>query len=222
MCNLYHQATSVGEVSRFFKDSQLTLSKASQKLNIEDGYVGADQDGPVLVNGPETENTLEVSTKRWGFPSVQDGAKPITNIRNLKSSWWTGINGNYIEKPEFRCLVPFSRFAEWDASKKGNAWFEIDAPQAFFAGVWRPWNGERLAPVEGKKRRSRQVMNWELFAFLTTMPNEVVAPIHPKAMPVILTKPDECLKWMAGGLDSLALQRPLPADMTILSESNKS
>jgi putative SOS response-associated peptidase YedK len=27
----------------------------------------------------------------------------------------------------------------------------------------------------------------DLFAFLTTEPNAVVAPIHPKAMPVILT-----------------------------------
>jgi putative SOS response-associated peptidase YedK len=39
-----------------------------------------------------------------------------------------------------------------------------------------------------------------LFGFLTTEPNDVVAPIHPKAMPVILTT----------GEDALKLQRPLP------------
>ncbi len=31
----------------------------------------------------------------------------------------------------------------------------------------------------------------DIFAFLTTEPNAVVVPIHPKAMPVILTEADE-------------------------------
>jgi putative SOS response-associated peptidase YedK len=31
----------------------------------------------------------------------------------------------------------------------------------------------------------------DLFAFLTAPPNAIVAAIHPKAMPVIMTKPDE-------------------------------
>jgi len=85
MCNLYHQATSVSEVARFFKDTNLELSKLSQTMNIEDGYVGADQDGPVLVNSDDN-GILKISKKRWGFPAVRDGAKPITNIRNLDST----------------------------------------------------------------------------------------------------------------------------------------
>jgi putative SOS response-associated peptidase YedK len=32
--------------------------------------------------------------------------------------------------------------------------------------------------------------------FLTTAANDVAAPIHPKAMPVILTKPEEIEAWM--------------------------
>ena len=48
-----------------------------------------------------------------------------------------------------------------------------------------------------------------LYAFLTTEPNAVVKPIHPKAMPVILTQPEECREWMEGGTESLRLQRPL-------------
>jgi putative SOS response-associated peptidase YedK len=31
----------------------------------------------------------------------------------------------------------------------------------------------------------------QLFAFLTTASNDVVRPIHAKAMPVLLTKPEE-------------------------------
>ncbi|MGB6231144.1 MAG: SOS response-associated peptidase family protein, partial [Litorimonas sp.] len=169
----------------------------------------------VLVNAePQDTYTnrrpLDLVTKRWGFPAIRNRAKPITNIRNLESSWWRGANGEYLMQPEYRCLVPFSAFAEWNREEKGNSWFEIDSEAPMFAGIWRPWTGERLAEVQGKKRRQRREQDWQLYAFLTTEPNSIVAPIHPKAMPVILTTPEECEQWMAGGEDSLALQRPLP------------
>ncbi len=51
----------------------------------------------------------------------------------------------------------------------------------------------------------------DLFAFLTTEPNAIVAPIHAKAMPVILTTQEEVDLWMAASAkDALTLQRPLP------------
>jgi putative SOS response-associated peptidase YedK len=47
--------------------------------------------------------------------------------------------------------------------------------------------------------------------FLTTEANAIVAPIHPKAMPVILTTPAEVDRWFeADTPDALALQRPSP------------
>jgi putative SOS response-associated peptidase YedK len=50
----------------------------------------------------------------------------------------------------------------------------------------------------------------DLFAFLTTEPNAIVAPIHAKAMPVILTTPEEVDAWMtAPAQKALILQRPL-------------
>ena len=53
----------------------------------------------------------------------------------------------------------------------------------------------------------------ELFGFLTTEPNAVVAPIHPKAMPVILTTPGAVDLWLlADAPKALELQRPLPDD----------
>jgi putative SOS response-associated peptidase YedK len=46
-----------------------------------------------------------------------------------------------------------------------------------------------------------------LFGFLTTAANAVVAPIHPEAMPVVLTTPTEVEIWLkADTPDALALQ----------------
>ncbi|MGO8919647.1 MAG: SOS response-associated peptidase family protein [Stellaceae bacterium] len=76
-----------------------------------------------------------------------------------------------------------------------------------FAGVWTPWKGVRgpkSAPVEG---------DHELFGFLTTEANAVVAPVHAIAMPVILTTPEEVDRWLeADAAEALPLQRPLADD----------
>ena len=64
--------------------------------------------------------------------------------------------------------------------------------------------GPKSAPIDGEH---------ELFGFLTTDANAVIAPIHPKAMPVILTTPEEVNLWLAADMPkALELQRPLPDD----------
>jgi putative SOS response-associated peptidase YedK len=50
----------------------------------------------------------------------------------------------------------------------------------------------------------------DLYGFLTTEPNIDVGIIHPKAMPVILTNPEEIDLWMKGTpAEARILQRPL-------------
>jgi putative SOS response-associated peptidase YedK len=158
---------------------------------------------PIVRLGADTERELVMA--RWGMPGPpQYGSAPVTNIRNLNSPHWQGWLGR-----GNRCLVPATSFSEYADTKprKTPIWFALseERPLSAFAGLWTSWHGVRgpkSAPVEGRH---------ELFGFLTTEANAVVAPIHPKAMPVILTTFAEADQWLdADTPDALALQRPLP------------
>jgi len=145
---------------------------------------------------------------RWGFPPPQ-GYAPVTNIRHVQSPFWRGWL-----KADYRCLVPVTSFSEYApgpgprTGRKDIVWFSLDEsrPLFAFAGLWRPWTGTRgtrAKPADG---------DHELFGFLTTEPNAVVQPIHPKAMPVILRE-DDWETWLtADPAEALALQKPWPDD----------
>ena len=150
----------------------------------------------------------ELVMARWGMPGPpQFGGQPVTNIRSVASPHWRGWLS-----ARNRCLVPATSFCEYAPTtpRETPTRFVLseDRPPFAFAGLWTPWRGVRgskSAPVEGEH---------ELFGFLTTEANAIVAPIHSKAMPVILTTTEEFDLWLEGEtVKALKLQRPLPDGM---------
>ena len=200
MCNLYSLSRSQDEIRRLFSvdtDHAGNLPPLSA--------IFPDQMAPVIRPGASGREMLMM---RWGFPSPPNvGGPPVTNVRNVASPYWRPWL-----KPEQRCLVPVSSFSEYADTKprKTPVWFALadERPLFAFAGIWRLWTGVRGTkkdPVEGDHL---------LFSFLTCPANGVVGPVHPKAMPVLLTTPDEWATWLSAPAgDALRLQRPLPDEM---------
>lgn len=213
MCNRYEQRGSVSQIKRLAKElgQEIVTTPATDNLAAQDN-VYPDQDAPVVRN---KGGVLELAKLRWGFPGVEP-KETLQNIRNPGTPWWKRNHGEYLIKAEYRCLVPFTAFAE---PVRDSTWFHVPGHEVtYFAGVWRPWHGERLVPVEGKKNRQRVEADYELFVFFTTDANDIVRPIHEKAMPVILIDAKEQAEWLAGGEASLRLQRPLPNDQLQVCE----
>ena len=206
MCNLYNQTTAVQAMRGLFKGIE------NRAGNIETGDVYPDRTAPIITaNGEGTR----LGIARWGLPSPKQFHSPsgidrgVTNVRNSSSPHWRRWLG-----PEHRCLVPLTKFAEPRPGKgAGNAWFAVrDDRPAFFAGIWVPqWTSIR-------KLKDGETTD-DLFAFLTCEPNSIVEPIHPKAMPAILTTEEEWQIWlMAPWSEARTLQRPLDDDQLILVE----
>jgi len=223
VCNLYSMTRNVDAIRQLFKAVNSRVGNLPSLPGVFPDYPA-----PVVRN---TDGAREVTMMRWGMPSSQrammdatakrvkrleaKGEKVdfkellrrepdsgVTNIRNTSSAHWKRWLG-----PANRCLVPFTSFSEYDTidGKKVPVWFAADEsrPLLCFAGIWTSWTSVRKAR-EGE-------VTADVFGFLTASPNAEVAKVHPQAMPVVLTTPQDCDVWMSAEWNEAAkLQRALP------------
>jgi putative SOS response-associated peptidase YedK len=193
MCNLFRQRNTEN-LSRLFEARPL-FEIAEPRTEIYPKYQA------FVIRRQQGERVIDYMP--WGILRTIPGKsgkpiqKAITNVRNLDSPFWRSTIAN----PEQRCLVPFTQFAEPkpgkdEAGRPAQHWFDLPAREhAAFAGIWR-FN-------EGSAR----------FAFLTCEPNPLVAPLHPKAMPVILHEEDYD-RWLGGeAADACSLAVPFPSQL---------
>jgi len=154
----------------------------SLRDNLELPGIFPDARAPVVV---ETNGVRSLAPMRWGLPPWK-GERGITNVRNLASPYWRRWLG-----AEHRCLVPATSFCEWADTKpkKTPTWFALGETRPLFAFAG-------LYVGEGDDAR---------FGFLTRDANAVVAPVHPKAMPVMLCTEEDAAAWLAGS-DALMVQ----------------
>ena len=204
MCNLYRLKTAASELASLFN----ATADPGNELIVEKDYAAPGKPGYVVR---EEVGGRVLSTMKWGFPTrkprkrpAKEGELPFlydwwTNARNLSNSMWKP----WLLKVEHRCLVPFSEFSEpkavADRSVPGDTawWFDVaDQDVPCFAGVWKfDQDHDRV------------------YAFCTTEPNPLVAPRHPKAMPVILLAEDH-ERWLTASIDdAIALQAAYPSQM---------
>lgn len=198
MCNLYSMTANREAIIHMFRVGHNRAAAFEPSPAIFPGH-----QAPVVRSSDD--NDRELVTMSWGFVLPQTGkaAKRITNARDDKVSSSRFWQSSFTTR---RCLVPVTSFCE----PKGRApavwhWFALDEVRTpfAFAGIWRPFSG--------RLRTEAELVEMDTFAFLTTMPNAIVAPIHPTRMPVMLVGEDEMDTWLEGSSEeAFALACPYP------------
>lgn len=191
MCNLYTVRKSAAEVAAHFGVANPMASNAPEEV-----YPGT----PGMVVREEAGARI-LQSMAWGFPLRLKGMKPeskpkpVNNIADLRKNMWIGL----ARKPQWRCLIPVTAFAEAEGPKgaKTRTWFNVkDQPIFAWAGLWRI--SDEWGPV---------------YSGVMTDCNEAIRPVHDR-MPVLL-EPHEYDQWLNSGFgDALAFQeRCFPAEL---------
>lgn len=191
MCNRYRVSAKGQELARRY-GVELPVF---EEFSLPPPEIFPKRPGWVVVK--DRQGNRRIGSMTWGFPPPAEAKAPVTNIRNLESPFWR----EGLARPDRRCLVPVTEFCEWEgeAGAKVARWFTVrETPIFSFAGLWRPVPGGGV------------------FAFLTCEPNELVTPVHPKSMPLILHPEDE-ERWLRASLpEALELVAPFPAQLMVV------
>jgi len=144
MCNLYTARKSAAEIADLFGVADPVQSNAP-----EDVYPGTPG---VVVR--EADGVRVMQSMVWGFPlrlkimKPESKPKPVNNIADLRKPMWIGL----ARKPQWRCLIPLTEFAEADGPKgaKTRTWLNVKGqPIAAWGGLWRmseEWGRSIRAP----------------------------------------------------------------------------
>ena len=202
MCNLYSLNKNRESVAKMFNVSHNRSTDIPLLPGIFPNY-----NAPVVRQAADGER--ELVNMNWGFVLPQPGKAPrrVTNVRDDKAM--TVFWRDSIEKR--RCLVPSSAFCEPNGDLKPATWnwfaLKGDDPRPLFAfaGVWRRHRG----PI----KKDGAIVELDVYAFMTTTPNPLVATVNHERMPVLLTRPEEFDRWMHGTpQEAMSLAREFPAD----------
>lgn len=193
LCNRYaSEVRKAGLEREFFGFDEVSDTRINAILEVFPKSIG-----PVI--GKRKDGSLGWTRMRWGLPGPSSmGGAPVTNIRNIASPHWRPVLG-----PAHRCLVPFTAFSEYeDNSPRGAKIIRWFAPRnrgmLMFAGIWRSWSGDY-----GSKKEPN-FGDHLLYSFLTTEPNDIVRPVHAKAMPVVLATQEAQHEWLNAAADQVA------------------
>lgn len=206
MCNLYSQTRAVEAMRQLFKVSHNRAAEIAAKPAIFPG------NGAAVIRQTD-DGERELVELSWGYVLLLKGLAPkrVTNFRDdkLKSPFWSG------SFKERRCLVPVTSFAEPKGKRPATwHWFARDNDRTpfAFAGIWRSYKG----PL----KKAGETTELDVYAFMTTTPNDLVATIHPKRMPVMLTNEDDYDCWLHGTpYEAQTLIRSYPADQMMIVQS---
>lgn len=157
----------------------------------------------------EEDGARRLQSMTWGFPlrlasmKPDSKPKPVNNIADLRKNMWVGL----ARKPQWRCVIPVSAFAEAEGPKgaKTRTWFSVkDQPLFGWAGLWR--DSAEWGPV---------------YSGVMTDCNEAIRPVHNR-MPVLLL-PEEYDAWLHGSFeDALAFQeRCFPDELIVMERTNE-
>lgn len=198
MCNLYSLTRNADAIRRLFKISHNRTTSLEPQPAIFPGW-----NGSVIRKADDGER--ELVTMSWGFVLLQPGKAPrrVTNVRDdkiLTSRFW---------KPSFdarRCLVPASSYCEPDNGKPAKwHWFAVngenDRELFAFPGIWQRWHG----PI----KKDGPNVELDVYAFMTTEPNDLTVSINHERMPVLLSSDEAFEMWLSG----------TPAEASALAQS---
>lgn len=157
----------------------------------------------------EAEGARTLQSMIWGFPLRLKGMsptakpKPVNNIADLNKPMWKGLAA----KPQWRCLIPVTAFAEAEGPKgsKTRTWFNVKGQPTFaWAGLWRL--SDEWGPV---------------YSGVMTDCNEAIRPVHDR-MPVLLM-PDEYNPWLHGRFDDVVAfqNRCFPDDLIEMERTSQ-